>query len=115
MFNVLVLQAPYGLSHDQTEFQLRDRLSFMRFLGLRLHDRVPGAKTIWLYRELPVRAKGRPFFEQAGLCAMRLEMRRVDHHGSLIAAMSRAASRWSIGFVVLSEVEGSRLTMAVSG
>ena len=33
------------------EYQLRDRLSFMRFLGLGLEDRVPDAKTVWLYRE----------------------------------------------------------------
>jgi IS5 family transposase len=57
MFKVLVLQALYNLSDDQTEFQIRDRLSFMRFLGLGLHDRVPDAKTIWLYRELLVRAR----------------------------------------------------------
>jgi IS5 family transposase len=31
--------------------QLRDRLSFMRFAGLGLHQAVPDAKTIWLYRE----------------------------------------------------------------
>jgi transposase, IS5 family len=30
---------------------VRDRLSFMRFLGLGLEDRVPDAKTVWLYRE----------------------------------------------------------------
>jgi IS5 family transposase len=57
MFKILVLQALYNLSDDQTEFQIRDRLSFMRFLGLGLHDRVADAKTIWLFRELLVRAK----------------------------------------------------------
>jgi IS5 family transposase len=57
MFKILVLQALYNLSDDQTEFQIRDRLSFMRFLGLGLHARVPDAKTIWLFRELLVRAK----------------------------------------------------------
>jgi transposase, IS5 family len=51
MFKVLVLQTLYTLSDDQTEYQLRDRLSFMRFIGLALHDPVPDAKTIWLYRE----------------------------------------------------------------
>ncbi|MGB0670705.1 MAG: IS5 family transposase [Rhodospirillales bacterium] len=56
MFKILVLQALYNLSDDQTEFQVRDRLSFMRFLGLGLHDRVPDAKTIWLFRALLVRA-----------------------------------------------------------
>jgi transposase len=51
MFRVLVLQTLYTLSDDQTEYQIRDRLSFMRFVGLALHDAVPDAKTIWLYRE----------------------------------------------------------------
>ena len=35
MFKVLVLQALYGLADEQTEFQIRDRLWFMRFLGPR--------------------------------------------------------------------------------
>ena len=56
MFRVLVLQALYTLSDDQTEYQLRDRLSFMRFAGLGLHEAVPDAKTIWLYREQLTRA-----------------------------------------------------------
>ena len=51
MFNILILQSLYNLSDDQTEFQIRDRLSFMRFLGLTLGDRVPDAKTIWLFRD----------------------------------------------------------------
>jgi len=33
MFKVLVLQTLYTLSDDQTEYQLKDRLSFMRFVG----------------------------------------------------------------------------------
>jgi transposase, IS5 family len=56
MFRVLVLQALYTLSDDQAEYQLRDRLSFMRFAGLALQDAVPDAKTIWLYREQLTRA-----------------------------------------------------------
>lgn len=51
MFKIMVLQALYGLSDDQAEFQIQDRLSFMRFLGLGLGDRAPDAKTIWLFRE----------------------------------------------------------------
>ena len=56
MFKVLVLQTLYTLSDDATEYQLKDRLSFMRFCGLALHDAVPDAKTIWLYREQLTRA-----------------------------------------------------------
>ena len=36
MFKTLVLGALYNLSDDQIEYQVRDRLSFMRFLGLGL-------------------------------------------------------------------------------
>lgn len=56
MFKVLVLQTLYTLSDDQTEYQLQDRLSFMRFVGLALHDPIPDAKTIWLFREQLARA-----------------------------------------------------------
>jgi transposase, IS5 family len=56
MFKVLVLQTLYTLSDDQTEYQLKDRLSFMRFVGLALEDRVPDAKTLWLFREQLTRA-----------------------------------------------------------
>lgn len=51
MFKTLVLQALYDLGDDQTEFVINDRLSFMRFLGIGLGDKVPDAKTIWLFRE----------------------------------------------------------------
>ena len=51
MFKMLVLQALYNLSDDQTAFQVRDRLSFQRFLGLSPEDAVPDAKTLWLFRE----------------------------------------------------------------
>ena len=44
------------MSDEQIEYQLKDRLSFMRFVGLALHDPVPDAKTIWLYREQLARA-----------------------------------------------------------
>jgi IS5 family transposase len=51
MFKAIVLCELYNLSDDQVEYQLRDRLSFMRFLGLGIEDKVPDAKTVWLYRE----------------------------------------------------------------
>ena len=50
MFKILVLQRLYNLSDDQTEYQINDRRSFMRFLGLELCDPVPDAKTIWKFR-----------------------------------------------------------------
>lgn len=51
MFKILILQRYYDLSDDSIEYQINDRLTFMRFLGLGLGDKVPDAKTIWLFRE----------------------------------------------------------------
>ena len=57
MFKILVLQALYSLSDEATEFQIKDRLSFQRFLGLGLDGTVPDATTLWLFRERLVKAK----------------------------------------------------------
>jgi IS5 family transposase len=51
MFKTLVLQSLYNLSDDQVEFQVRDRYSFCRFLGLTPEGRIPDAKTVWHFRE----------------------------------------------------------------
>jgi IS5 family transposase len=51
MFKILVLQALYFLSDEATELQIKDRLSFHRFLGLGLDGRVLDAPTVWLLRE----------------------------------------------------------------
>lgn len=67
MFKVLVLQTYYNLSDEQVEYQIRDRLSFMRFLGLQIEDRVPDAKTVWLFRErLKALELIEPLFERFG-------------------------------------------------
>ncbi len=50
MFKILILQSLYNLSDDEMEYQIMDRLSFMRFLDMALDIRVPDAKTIWLFR-----------------------------------------------------------------
>lgn len=51
MFLVLIIQRIYNLSDDAAEFQILDRMSFNRFLGLELCDNVPDSKTIWHFRE----------------------------------------------------------------
>jgi IS5 family transposase len=51
MFKVLILQAMHALSDERCEYLIKDRLSFMRFLGLGLSDPVPDANTIWTFRE----------------------------------------------------------------
>lgn len=51
MFKILVLQRFYNLSDDQVEYQINDRMSFMRFLGLTISDDIPDSKTVWNFRE----------------------------------------------------------------
>ena len=51
MFKVLILQTLYNLADGQVEYQIRDRLSFSRFLGLGIEDQVPDATTVWRFRE----------------------------------------------------------------
>ena len=55
MFKVLVLQRDDNLSDEQTEYQINDRLSFQKFLGLTWSDAVPDQNTIWLFREVLIR------------------------------------------------------------
>lgn len=57
MFKVLILQASHSLSDERTEYLIKDRLSFMRFLGLSLADRVPDANSIWNFREALTRTR----------------------------------------------------------
>lgn len=51
MLKILILQSLYNLSDNRTEFMIRDRLSFARFLKINLGDRVPDENTIWDFRE----------------------------------------------------------------
>jgi IS5 family transposase len=51
MFKILILQRYYNLSDDQTEYQINDRMSFMRFLDLTIADDIPDSKTIWNFTE----------------------------------------------------------------
>ena len=50
MLKVLLLQAWYGLSDRQVEYQIEDRLSFRRFLHLKLGDKAPDARTVRSFR-----------------------------------------------------------------
>lgn len=51
LFKALIIQSLYNLSDDQLEYQIVDRASFKRFLGLKKSDKVPDSKTFWLFRE----------------------------------------------------------------
>jgi hypothetical protein len=47
MVRIVVLKRLYGLSDEQMEFQLLDRMSFKRFCGLEHSRTVPDRTTIW--------------------------------------------------------------------
>jgi IS5 family transposase len=51
LFKISILQRLYNISDEQIEYQINDRLSFMRFLELELCDDVPDSRTIWLFKE----------------------------------------------------------------
>lgn len=51
MFKICILQQLHGLSDEATELAILDRLSFQDFLGLGNAERVPDARTLWLFKE----------------------------------------------------------------
>jgi IS5 family transposase len=51
MFKIMILQRYYNLSDEQVEYQINDRMSFMRFLELTIADDIPDSRTVWHYRE----------------------------------------------------------------
>src|SRR3954452_18816275 len=51
MFKALILQAQHNLSDARMEFMIRDRLSWMRFLGFDLGGPTPDENTIRLFRD----------------------------------------------------------------
>ncbi len=51
MFKILILLELHGLSDEDGEFYINDRLTWKRFLGLSLSDAAPDRTSIWLFRE----------------------------------------------------------------
>jgi len=51
MFKILILQRYYNISDEQVEYQINDRMSFMRFLDLSIADDIPDSRTVWSFRE----------------------------------------------------------------
>lgn len=92
MFKVLVLQRLYNLSDEAVEYQIKDRLSFMRFLGLDFASRIPDAKTVWLFRDqLQQRGLVRVLFDEMN---GQLEARRIiAHQGQIVDASFVEAPR----------------------
>lgn len=66
MVRVLLIQQLFNLSDEQMEFQLLDRLSFQRFVGLRQSSQIPDRTTIWTFKERLIAAgAGESIFEAA--------------------------------------------------
>jgi len=96
MFRMLVLQSLYGLADGQLEYQVRDRISFMAFLGLGPGDDVPDEKTVWLFREQ---------LTQRGLVKRLFERFEAD-----LSSSGFAASKGSIVDASIVEVPRQRNT-----
>jgi IS5 family transposase len=83
MFKVLILGQLNTLADDRLEYLINDRLSFQRFLGLGLGDKVPDAKSIWKFREDLKNSGG--YEEMFNLFTKVLEEKGiVTHTGSII-------------------------------
>jgi IS5 family transposase len=83
LFKIPILQRLFNISDDQAEYQINDRVSFMRFLGLALGDLVLDAKTIWLFRD--TLAKADVMGDLFELFTRQLEERGIiTHTGSVV-------------------------------
>ncbi len=92
LYEILVLQRVYNLSDEQTKYQINDRMSFMRFLDLTLEDRVPDAKTIWLFRDTLTKAE--VIYEMFKLFNKELEKAKlITHTGTIVDASFVEAPR----------------------
>src|SRR6202020_2649988 len=55
-FRMSILPSRSEWADEQVEYQVRDRLSFTRFLGLGIEDGIPDGTTLWLFRETLAKA-----------------------------------------------------------
>jgi hypothetical protein len=86
MYKTVMLQQWYGLSDMQVKYQINDLLSFMRFLGLEIGDKVPDGNTLWDFKEaLKTNQVDRKLFDTFN---MLLEEKGaiVTHKGSIVDA-----------------------------
>src|SRR6266550_803552 len=120
MFRMLVLQALNNLSDEQVEYQVRDRLSFSRFLGLAIEDSIPDSTTLWLFP-----GQGRAGREAVRLLrpascgqglhgAWRADHRRQYRAGADAAEQSRRERR-AAGWAHTSGVEAEARQSAAEG
>lgn len=84
MLKAILLGRMYNLGDDDLEYQIRDRLSFMRFVGLGLGEDVPDARTIWVYRDKLGEAGVRALFD--GFVASLKAKGYILHEGKVLDA-----------------------------
>ena len=51
MFRIVMLISWYDLSYNQAQYQINNRLDFMRFLGVEVGAQLPDENTIWDFKE----------------------------------------------------------------
>ena len=85
MYKITMLQQWYGLSDAGVEFQIVDRYTFMRFLGLREGDKIPDGNTVWDFKEaLKEKGVDRKLFDIFN--RMLEEKEIITHKGTIIDA-----------------------------
>ena len=92
MLKILILQRYYGLGDTQIEYQILDRLSFKKFLGLSSGDKVPDEKTVWAFRENATRSGViEELFEQFNQLLVSKEL--IINEGKMVDASFTVAPR----------------------
>jgi IS5 family transposase len=85
MYKITMLQQWYGLADMAAEYHINDSLSYMRFLGLEIGDKVPDGNTIWDFKEaLKEKEVDRKLFDLFN--EMLEEQGIITHKGSIIDA-----------------------------
>lgn len=51
MFKIVMLMSWYNLSYNQAQYQINNRLDFMRFLGVTLGAKLPDENIVWDFKE----------------------------------------------------------------
>lgn len=84
-FKASVLRRIYNLSFDQIEYQINDRLSFMRFIGIGMNDKVLDSRTIWDFEN--TLAENKVIEELFSMFDEKLESEGlITHKGTIIDA-----------------------------
>jgi len=85
MYKITMLQQWYGLSDAGVEFQIVDRYTFMRFLGVCAGDKIPDGNTVWDFKEaLKEKDVDRKLFDLFN--SMLEEKGIITHKGTIIDA-----------------------------